>query len=89
MPNPIFSGFNRPAQSPQQNQNMGGLFSLMNQARNSPNPDAFAQNMLATNPQFKGIVSFINQNGGDARTAFYNLAAQKGVDPEAFLRNLR
>ena len=90
MPNPIFSGFNRPARSPQPNQNMdGSLFSLMNQARNSPNPDAFAQNLLATNPKFQGIVSFINQNGGDAKTAFYNLAAQKGVNPEAFLRNLR
>lgn len=85
MPNPIFS-FNRSVhQAPQSN----NIFDLMHQIKNSQNPNATMQNMLSTNPRFKDMVDYINQNGGDAKTAFYNLAAQKGVDPNSILNQLR
>ena len=45
--------------------------------------------MLANNPNFQNVVNYINQNGGDAKTAFYNLAAQKGVDPNTILSQLK
>ncbi len=92
MNNPIFSGFrNRPNQTNQQSSqfNQPTLFGLINQIRNSPNPNAAMQNVLSSNPQYQNVINYINQNGGDAKTAFYNLAAQKGVDPNTILKQLR
>lgn len=39
--------------------------------------------------RIKQAMDYVRANGGDARTAFYRLAQQKGVDPESILRNLR
>lgn len=83
MSNPIFSSFNR--STPQSNNILG----MMNQIRNTANPQQAAEQMLLNNPNFKEVMNYINQNGGDAKTAFYNLAAQKGVDPNSVLNQLR
>ena len=87
MSNPIFSSFNRQQATPQSNSN--SLLGLMNQVKNSSNPTKMMEKMLTSNPNFQGVVNYINQNGGDAKTAFYNLAAQKGVDPNTILNQLR
>ena len=47
------------------------------------------QRLLANTPQYQEIMKYIDQNGGDAKTAFYNMAAQKGVNPETILSRLR
>lgn len=87
MSNPIFSSFNRQQATPRSNSN--SLLDLMNQVRNSSNPTEAMEKMLTNNPNFQNIVNYINQNGGDAKTAFYNLAAQKGVDPNIILNQLK
>ena len=87
MSNPIFSSFNKQQAAPQSNSN--SLLDLMNQVKNSSNPTEMMEKMLTSNPNFQGVVNYINQNGGDAKTAFYNLAAQKGVDPNTILNQLR
>ena len=87
MSNPIFSPFNRQQAIPRSNSN--SLLDLMKQVRNSSNPTEAMEKMLTSNPNFQGVVNYINQNGGDAKTAFYNLAAQKGVDPNTILNQLR
>lgn len=89
MSNPIFDGFSNRQVASQQNQQSNSIFGLMNQIRNSPNPNVAMQTALNSNPMLKGVADFINQNGGDAKTAFYNLAAQKGVDPNSILNKLR
>lgn len=83
MSNPIFSNSNF------QTTNNNSLFGMLNMIRNSPNPDAAMQNMLLSNPQLQGVLNYINQNGGDAKTAFYNMAAQKGIDPNVILSQLK
>ena len=86
MSNPIFSSFNSSTQtSPNSSSSWKGLF---NQIKNSSNPNAIMQQLLTSNPRFQEVRNYINQNGGDAKTAFYNLAAQKGVDPNNFLNQL-
>ena len=45
--------------------------------------------LVQSNPQYSSIMNLINQHGGDAKAAFYDLAAQKGVDPNAVLNYLR
>ena len=82
MSNPIFSSSN-------QNQNINSPIALLNQIRNAAHPQEMAEQILFNNPNFKEVVNYINQNGGDAKTAFYNLAAQKGVDPNNILSQLQ
>ena len=84
MSNPAFSTFNLP----QKEQNMS-LSEVYNKVRNSKNPDETMKELLCNNPSFRQIMTYINQNGGDARTAFYNMAAQKGVNPDSILNQLR
>ena len=91
MSNPIFSPFPRrqpkPQTTPQKATNP--MASAINQVKQSPNPQKTMQDMLANNPNFQNIVNYINQNGGDARSAFYNMAAQKGIDPNLILSQLK
>lgn len=85
MSNPIFSSFN----SFENQNNSNSLFDVYNQVRQSKNPDQVMQRLLANTPQYQEIMKYIDQNGGDAKTAFYNMAAQKGVNPETILSRLR
>lgn len=73
----------------QRNSVPSSLFAVFNQIRNSPNPNQAMQQLLNSNPQYQGIMEYINQNGGNAKSAFYNMAAQKGVDPNSILSQLR
>lgn len=82
MPNPIF---NIPQSAPQSN----GIFGLINQVRNSPNPNQTMQQLMMSDASIQNAVSYIQQNGGNAKAAFYNMAAEKGVDPESILKFLR
>lgn len=56
--------------------------------KNSQNPILALQNMLNQNPNFKQVMDFINQNGGNPEQAFYALAKQRGVDPKVILQEL-
>lgn len=80
MGNPIFSGVNQP----QNRQPQNNLIAMINQIRNSADPNSAAMNLLSPEMQ-----NYISQNGGDAKTAFYNMAAQKGIDPNQILNTLR
>lgn len=84
MSNPIFS--NSPSFN---NQQSLSLFEMYKQVRQSQNPEQLMQTMFANDPQYKNVMNYIQQNGGDARSAFYNMAAQKGVDPNLILSKLR
>ena len=89
MSNPILSAFKRNPQQPGQQPQSNTLIGMLNMVRSSDNPNQAMQQMLASNPQYQNVMNYINQNGGDARTAFYNMAAQKGVDPNSILNQLK
>lgn len=65
------------------------MLQMLNKSKplnNNPlNPQAIIQNMLNQNPQ---VMNLINQYGGDPKTAFYELARQKGINPDDILRML-
>lgn len=84
MSNPIFSSF----PSNREN-NRNSLSDIYNQIRTSPNPNKLMQQLLKNDPRFQQVINYINQNGGDAKSAFYNMAAKKGVDPNSILSQLR
>jgi hypothetical protein len=85
MSNSVLSNFS----SPSENQQSPSLFDMYNQVRHSKNPDQAMQILFANNPQYQNVMSYIQQNGGDARSAYYNMAAQMGVDPNLILSKLR
>lgn len=62
---------------------------MMNFVRYSQNPKMALESMIQSNPQIQNVMDIVRQNGGDAKTAFYNLAKQKGVDPNEILNMLR
>lgn len=59
---------------------------LINMVRNSSNPQALLNNLVAQNPQ---VANLINQYGGDPKAAFYGLAQQRGIDPNQILNMIK
>ena len=53
------------------------------------NPQAMLNQMLQTNPQMKQAMDFVKASGGDPKAAFYRLAEQKGINPQAILEQLK
>ena len=41
--------------------------------------------LLRQNPNYQNVMNYIQKNGGNAKTAFYNLCQQKGIDPNQIL----
>ena len=62
---------------------------LASAVRSAGNPQAMLNQLMQTNPQMKQVAELVNQAGGNPKQAFYTLAKQKGVDPEAILSQLR
>lgn len=71
------------------NPNLERVRSMLNQIRFAQNPKLAFEQMVQSNPQVQSVMNIVRQNGGDPKTAFYNLAQQKGVDPESILSMLR
>ena len=68
---------------------MSKVKQMMGMLNSSSNPQAMLNQMLTSNPQFKQVIDFINQSGGDPKKAFYSLAEQKGIDPNDILDMMR
>lgn len=62
---------------------------MMDTIKSSQNPQAMMQNMMAQNPNYKQVMDYVNQNGGDPKSAFYKMAQEKGVDPNDILNMLK
>ena len=83
--NPIMQLLNQQ----QSNSVPSGIFNLINQIRSANDPNSMFQSLAATNPQIQQVMQYVQQNGGDAKQAFYNLAQQRGVDPNSILNQLK
>ena len=71
--------------NPQQN-NIGNLFRAV---KNSNNPTQMLQNIAMNNPQFKSVMNMVQNSGKSPKDLFYEMAKQKGVDPNQILNMLR
>ena len=60
----------------------------MDIARNSKDPKAMLQTIAKTNPRVREVMDIVSRTG-DPKSAFYQLASAKGVDPEAILSMIR
>lgn len=66
---------------------MNQLYNQLNQNK-AFNPQTMVNKMLQNNPNLKPVMDMV-KNGANPRDLFYNMAKQKGVDPESILSQLR
>ena len=57
--------------------------------QSASNPQMMMNQMMQNNPAYAQVQQWIQQNGGNPRTAFYNVANQMGVDPNQILNMLK
>jgi hypothetical protein len=57
--------------------------------KSAQNPHALLNNMASQNPQLKQVMEAINQHGGDPKKAFYDIAKERGIDPDEILNQLK
>ena len=62
---------------------------LSKTVKGSNNPNLVMNKLIQSNPRLKWAYDIVQQNGGDGRRVFYDLAKQKGIDPNTILNNLR
>lgn len=65
--------------------NLNGILGLFGMLKGSSDPMKTLQSMAQTNPKIKEAMDYVQQNGGDAKSAFYKLAEQNGIDPNNIL----
>lgn len=71
-----------------QQQPRNDIQQLIQTIKNCGNPQQMMQSMIQNNPQL-GIVNLLQENGGNAKQAFYALAQQKGVNPDDILNMIK
>lgn len=69
-------------------QTLSPIKQMMNTIKTAGNPQMMLNQMLAQNPNYKQAMQYIQQNGGDAKSAFYKLANERGIDPNDIIRQL-
>ena len=62
-------------------------FDMLHMMKGSP--QAMLQSMLKSHPQYQNVMRIVQQYGGDPQKAFYELAKQKGVNPDDILNMLK
>ena len=68
--------------------NLNSATRIVDMMKASRNPNLFLQEMAKTNSGVREVVDLVNKTG-DPKSAFYQMASAKGVDPEAILSMIR
>lgn len=68
---------------------INGALGFLNMLKGQANPMQTLQQMAQTNPKIKQAFDYVQENGGDMKSAFYKLAEQNGVDPNNIINMLR
>lgn len=64
------------------------IASMKTMLERSPNPSALLENVLASNPKY-GDAYRLLKNSATPKQAFYEMARQKGVDPNSVISKLK
>jgi hypothetical protein len=73
----------------QNNPAMQGISQMAGMVQAAQNPQAAVSQMAQNNPQMQQVMQYVQQNGGDAKAAFYALAKQKGIDPNLIIKQVQ
>lgn len=90
MPSSLF-GTNTTTQTSnvQTNNQFNQFKTYLNLLRSGGNPNAIMSTLMQSNPQMASVMNLVNQHGGDARTAFFEEAKRRGVDPDQIINMLK
>ena len=83
MPNPLNMNFSSGTPN-----NMHSFQQMYQMIMNSRNPIQLFEQMSSNNPHLQPIVNAL-KNGANPQSLFYDLCKQRGVDPNAFLKNIQ
>lgn len=75
----------QPNQSQSMMQTMNQLYSAF---QKSGNPMELLQNLAKSNPAYGNVLTALGNSNGDAKSAFYAMANQMGVDPNTILSQI-
>jgi len=64
------------------------IMNMFKSVRNAQNPGALLMSLAQNNSQLGQVLNYINQNGGNAKQLFYDMAKQKGKDPNVIINQL-
>lgn len=53
------------------------------------NPMNWLKEQLQTNPQVQQVMKIVEENGGDAKTAFYNECKKRNADPDQIIQQMK
>lgn len=71
------------------NNTNGGLQQIINMVSHSNNPMQLMQIMAQSNPQLQGILNLIQTSQKNPKDLFFEMAQQRGVDPQQILQMLQ
>ena len=64
------------------------IMQMFRQVMSAQNPGNMMQSLAQSNPQLQQTLDYINQNGGNAKQLFYNMAQQKNTNPNTIINSL-
>ena len=76
-------------QGDNRNQNTDTAKSIFSMLNGSSNPYQLLINIAAKNPMIKNIMDSADKSGKSYQDTFYELAKQKGVDPNSIINQLK
>ena len=62
---------------------------MISMVKTAGNPQMMLNQIMQMNPQLKQVMEIVNQYGGDANKAFYDLAEKNGINPQEILDMLK
>ena len=71
------------------NNSNGGLQQIINMVSHSNNPMQLMQTMAQSNPQLQSILNLIQTSQKSPKDLFFEMAQQRGVDPQQILQMLQ
>ncbi len=71
------------------NNTNGGLQQIINMVSHSNNPMQLIQTMAQSNPQLQSILNLIQTSQKSPKDLFFEIAQQRGVDPQQILQMLQ
>ena len=85
MANSLFQSLNAASTNNQLSQ----IKNMMKLMKGNTNPMQLLQSMSKNNPQLQQVMAMINQSGKSPKDLFYELAKQKGINPDDIINQLR
>ena len=71
------------------NNSNGGLQQMINMVSRSNNPMQLMQTIAQSNPQLQSILNLIQTSQKSPKDLFFEMAQQRGVDPQQILQILQ